>query len=120
MQRARSPIEPDEYLYGKSSRVFQWHELDEAWDTDTVKNARSAVFIQCVGSREEGRPHCSKICCTFSVQKAVELKKRNPEMDVYIIYRDIRTYGEREDLYREARRLGRAFHPLRAWKTSPW
>ena len=102
-------IKPDEYLYGKSSRVFQWHELDEAWDTDTVKNARSAVFIQCVGSREEGRPHCSKICCTFSVQKAIELKKRNPEMDVYIIYRDIRTYGEREDLYKEARRLGVAF-----------
>jgi heterodisulfide reductase subunit A len=99
----------DEYLYGKSSRVFQWHELEEAWDNDTVKNARSAVFIQCVGSREEGRPHCSKICCTFSVQKAIELKKRNPEMDVYVIYRDIRTYGEREDLYREARSLGVAF-----------
>ena len=102
-------IKSDEYLYAKSIRVFKWHELDEAWDTDTVKNARSAAFIQCVGSREEGRPHCSKICCTFSVQKAIELKKRNPEMDVYIIYRDIRTYGEREDLYREARSLGVAF-----------
>ncbi len=102
-------LEPAEYLYGKNSRVFRWHELEDAWDTDTVKNARSAVFIQCVGSREEGRPHCSKICCTFSVQKAVELKKRNPEMDVYILYRDIRTYGEREDLYREARSLGVIF-----------
>ena len=102
-------FKPEEYLYGKNSRVFRWHELEDAWDTDTVKNAESAVFIQCVGSREEGRPHCSKICCTFSVQKAVELKKRNPEMDVYIIYRDIRTYGEREDLYREARGLGVIF-----------
>ena len=102
-------FKPEEYLYGKNSRVFRWHELEEAWDTDTVKNAQSAVFIQCVGSREEGRPHCSKICCTFSVQKAVELKKRDPEMDVYIIYRDIRTYGEREDLYREARGLGVIF-----------
>ena len=100
---------PEEYLYGKNSRVFRWHELEDAWDTDTVKKAESAVFIQCVGSREEGRPHCSKICCTFSVQKAIELKKRNPEMDVYIIYRDIRTYGEREDLYREARGLGVIF-----------
>ena len=102
-------IKPDEYLYGKSSRVFRWHELDEAWESDVVKNAGSAVFIQCVGSREPQRPHCSKICCTFSVQKAVELKKHNPETDVYILYRDIRTYGEREDLYKEARRLGVIF-----------
>ena len=102
-------LAPSEYMYGKNGRVFRWHELEDAWDTDTVKNARSAVFIQCVGSREEDRPHCSKICCTFSVQKAVELKKRNPDMDVYILYRDIRTYGEREDLYREARGLGVIF-----------
>ena len=103
------PIKPDEYFYGKSDRVFRWHELDEAWDTDLVKNGTSAVFIQCVGSREPQRPHCSKICCTFSVQKALELKERNPEMDVYIIYRDLRTYGEREDLYKEARAKGVIF-----------
>ncbi len=102
-------IEPDEYHYGTCDRVFRWHELDEAWETDTVKKAESAVFIQCVGSREPQRPHCSKICCTFSVQKAVELKERNPEMDVYILYRDIRTYGEREDLYKEARKRGVIF-----------
>ena len=102
-------LAPDEYLYGKNSRVFRWHELEDAWDTDTVKEAQSAVFIQCVGSRQEDRPHCSRLCCTFSVQKAVELKTRNPETDVYIIYRDIRTYGEREDLYSEARRLGVIF-----------
>ena len=102
-------IKPDEYLYGKNDRVFRWHELEKAWESDPVKNAGSAVFIQCVGSREPERPYCSKICCTFSVQKAVELKKRNPDMDVYILYRDIRTYGEREDLYREARAKGVIF-----------
>ncbi len=102
-------IKPNEYLYGKNKRVFCWHELADAWETDMVKNAGSAVFIQCVGSREHGRPYCSKICCTFSIQKAVELKKRNPDMDVYILYRDIRTYGEREDLYREARAQGVIF-----------
>ncbi len=102
-------IKPDEYRYGTSRRVFRWHELEEAWDTDLVKKAQSAVFIQCVGSREPQRPHCSKICCTFSVQKAVELKERNPEMDVYILYRDIRTYGEREDLYKDARKRGVIF-----------
>ena len=102
-------IKPDEYLYGKNERVFRWHELDKALETDLVKNASSAVFIQCVGSREPDRPYCSKICCTFSVQKAVELKELNPDMDVYILYRDMRTYGEREDLYREARARGVIF-----------
>ena len=102
-------IKPEEYLYGKNPRIFRWHELEEAWDTDVVKQAQSAVFIQCVGSREPDRPHCSRICCTFSVQRAVELKERNPEMDVYILYRDIRTYGEREDLYKEARKRGVIF-----------
>lgn len=102
-------IQPEEYLYAKSDRVFRWHDLDEAWDSDLVKNAAGAVFIQCVGSREPQRPHCSKICCTFSVQKAVELKERNPDMDVYILYRDIRTFGEREDIYKEARKRGVIF-----------
>ena len=102
-------IKPNEYLYGKNDRVFRWHDLDAAWESDLVKNAQSALFIQCVGSREPERPHCSKICCTFSVQKAVELKERNPNMDVYILYRDIRTYGEREDLYKEARKRGVIF-----------
>lgn len=102
-------IKPDEYLYGKNDRVFRWHELDKAWESDLVKNAGSAVFIQCVGSREPERPYCSKICCTFSVQKAVELKKRNPDIDVYILYREMRTYGKREDLYKEARALGVIF-----------
>jgi len=102
-------LKPDEYLFGRNPRVFLWHDLDEAWDTDVVRKASSAVFIQCVGSREPDRPHCSRICCTFSVQKAVELKTLYPETNVYILYRDIRTYGEREDLYREARRLGVIF-----------
>jgi len=100
---------PDEYLYGKSKRVFRWHELDEAWESDLVKSAEAAVFIQCVGSREPQRPHCSRICCSFSVEKATALKKRNPEMDVFVIYRDVRTYGLREDLYQEARAHGVIF-----------
>jgi heterodisulfide reductase subunit A-like polyferredoxin len=102
-------LKPDEYLYGKSKRVFRWHELDQAWESDLVKKAAAAVFIQCVGSREPERPHCSRMCCTFSVQRAVELKKRNPAMDVFILYRDIRTYGFREELYQEARAQGVVF-----------
>jgi len=104
-------VKPDEYLYKKSDRVFRWHELEKAISKDPgmVTNARAAVFIQCVGSREPQRPYCSKICCTHSVQMAVELKKMNPDMSVFILYRDIRTYGPREDLYREARKRGVIF-----------
>ena len=104
-------IEPDEYLYVKSDLVFRWHELEEAIDDnpEMAKKAKAAVFIQCVGSREPERPYCSKICCTHSVQSALKLKEINPEMDVYVLYRDLRTYGPREDLYKEARQKGVIF-----------
>lgn len=86
-------------------------ELDQRLiaDDPALANAQSAVFIQCVGSREPDRPYCSRVCCTHSIDNALELKRRNPEMNVFILYRDIRTYGEREYLYREAREKGVIF-----------
>ncbi|MEE9557466.1 MAG: 4Fe-4S binding protein, partial [Candidatus Adiutricales bacterium] len=62
--------------------------------------------VQCVGSRIPERPYCSKVCCTQSVVNALKLLEINPDMDVYIVYRDMRTYGLREDLYRQARLSG--------------
>jgi heterodisulfide reductase subunit A-like polyferredoxin len=100
---------PNEYLYGRHPRVFCWHELEDAFEAGHLGDARSAVFIQCVGSREPQRPYCSKICCTFSIQQAIVLKETYPEMDVYILYRDIRTYGQREELYAQARAAGVVF-----------
>jgi len=97
----------DEYLYGKSSRVSRWHELEE--NIRKFKNPKTVVFIQCVGSRDEKRPYCSRICCTNSVQQAVAIKEENPDADVYILYRDMRTFGERERLYRKAREKGVIF-----------
>jgi len=104
-------LEPDEYLYGRNDRVMKWHELDHFLDHNPEKLARAGgvAFIQCVGSREPDRPYCSKICCTASVQSAIRLKEIKPEMRVYILYRDIRTFGQREDLYRKARNLGVVF-----------
>ena len=102
---------PSEYLYGKDSRVLTHQDLDaaiRAGDT-RIAGAKSAVFIQCVGSREPGRPYCSKVCCTHTMTSALELKALNPELDVFVLYRDIRTYGQREALYREARRRGVIF-----------
>ena len=103
-----SELKPDQYLYGEDSRVLTGLELDQKFlDNDpSLNKTGSAVFIQCVGSRIEDRPYCSKVCCTHSVKSSLRLKEINPEMDVFIVYRDMRTYGLREDLYREARNKG--------------
>jgi heterodisulfide reductase subunit A len=102
---------PEEYLYGEDPRVMTHQELDRKFieDDPSIKDAKSAVFIQCVGSREPERPYCSRVCCTHSVESALHLKELNPDMIVYILYRDIRTYGEKELLYTKAREAGVIF-----------
>ncbi|MCF8040833.1 MAG: FAD-dependent oxidoreductase [Desulfarculaceae bacterium] len=102
---------PSEYLYGQDSRVMTHLEIDQAilgGELDLSK-INKAVFIQCVGSREPERPYCSKVCCTHSVESALAIKEANPEAQVAIIYRDMRTYGDRERLYQEARSKGVIF-----------
>ncbi len=103
--------QPEEYLYGQDPRVITHLELDRRFiaDDPSLKAIQTAVFIQCVGSREPERPYCSRVCCTHSMESALHLKKVNPEMEVVILYRDIRTYGEREYLYRAARQAGVKF-----------
>jgi heterodisulfide reductase subunit A len=103
--------QPEEYLYGKDPKVITHLELDRRFmaDDPSLKAIQTAVFIQCVGSREPERPYCSRVCCTHSMESAIHLKKLNPEMQVVILYRDIRTYGEREYLYRAAREAGVKF-----------
>ncbi len=102
---------PAEYLYGEHPGILTHLDLDEALlnDDEKIKVANSFAFIQCVGSRIPERPYCSKICCTHSLESALTLKKMKPEADVYILYRDLRSYGFREDLYREAREKGIIF-----------
>ncbi|MBM4294518.1 MAG: FAD-binding protein [Deltaproteobacteria bacterium] len=102
---------PEEYHYGKHPDIFTSLELDKLIDEQDARlnTAKQAVFIQCVGSREPQRPYCSRLCCTHSVESAIELKKLNPDLDIFVLYRDLRTYGERELLYKEARELGIIF-----------
>ena len=101
----------EEYGHGSIQRVVTSQQFDKLYELKEkhVKAAKRFAFIQCVGSREERHPYCSKVCCTHSVQSAIALKKENPERSVYILYRDLRTYGQREGLFREARRLGVIF-----------
>jgi len=104
-------LKPTEYLYGQDQRVLTALEMDGLLmkNDPGLEKAKTFVFIQCVGSREPERPYCSKVCCTHSVMTALEIKKLNPEARIYILYRDMRTYGEREDLYKEARANGVIF-----------
>jgi heterodisulfide reductase subunit A2 len=74
-----------------------------------LQNLHSAAFIQCVGSRNPERSYCSRVCCSHTIESALELKQLNPDMAVYVLYRDIRTYGERENLFHQARREGILF-----------
>jgi len=102
---------PEEYLYNTNDRVTCWHELEELFEKEPARldEARSVAFIQCVGSREPERQYCSRICCTSSLLQAIDLKTKKPEVDVYILYRDMRSYGRREELYRRAREIGVIF-----------
>jgi heterodisulfide reductase subunit A len=106
-----SEYKPDEYAYGQHPKVLTHLELDAALTAGDVdpKSTNSVVFIQCVGSREPERPYCSKVCCTHSVETALHFKAENPDCQVVVLYRDIRTFGERELLYRDARSKGVLF-----------
>jgi heterodisulfide reductase subunit A len=102
---------PDEYLYGRNKSVITQLELDEMLKRGegSVKEADTFVFIQCVGSRESPRMYCSKVCCAHTVHTAVELKKAKLDRKIFVLYRDVRTYGQKEDVYKEARDLGVIF-----------
>jgi len=95
---------PTEYLYGQDDRVMTHLELEEkiTGRDEKVMNAKNLVMIQCVGCRNEDRNYCSRICCSESVKNALKIKELNPQTDIYILFRDVRTYGFKEDYYREA------------------
>ncbi len=99
---------PKEYLYGKNDNVMTQLELEaklakKKFDADTV------VMIQCVGCRNDERPYCSRVCCTEAVKNALKIKELKPKASVYIIFKDIRTYGFSEIFYEEAARQGIKF-----------
>ncbi len=96
--------QPTEYLYGEDDRVITNLELEDRIfkGEERLINSRSLVMIQCVGCRQKDRNYCARICCNQSIKNALKLKKINPQMDITILFRDIRTYGFSEDYYREA------------------
>ena len=105
---------PTEYGYGQDQRVVTQSELEGMLASGSLPTGRLAgpatvVMIQCVGSRNSEHPYCSRVCCSEAVKNALRIKQANPETSVFILYRDMRTYGFREDYYRQARAAGVIF-----------
>ncbi|NVM02627.1 MAG: CoB--CoM heterodisulfide reductase iron-sulfur subunit A family protein [Candidatus Helarchaeota archaeon] len=99
---------PIEYEYGKDERILTQHELEQKIIDDKVK-PNTVIMIQCVGSRNDERPYCSKICCSIALKNALKLKEKNSNTNVIILYRDLRAYGFKEDYYKKAREKGVMF-----------
>lgn len=102
---------PDQYRLGNHENIMTQLELDVYIENhpEKIKNMDQLVMIQCVGSRDASNPNCSRICCQAAIKNALRMKTLNPDMGIYILYRDIRTYGFYEDYYRQAREAGVSF-----------
>jgi len=99
---------PTKYLYGVDKRVLTQRELEEKLANGRF-DAKTVAMIQCIGSRNGEHPYCSRICCAQAVKNALKIKELSPETDIYVLYKDMRTYGFLEDYYREAASKGVLF-----------
>jgi heterodisulfide reductase subunit A2 len=102
----------DVYLYGKNDRIITNTELEyrfvNGWNSSGQGNY---VFVQCAGSRNELRPYCGRTCCTQTITNATAIKTQNPDAQVYVLFRDMRTPGYLEQYYKDAREKGVIFIP---------
>jgi heterodisulfide reductase subunit A-like polyferredoxin len=99
-----------EYLYGQSADVMTQVELEKRLHgSEFSAKGKNIVMIQCVGSRDDERPYCSRICCSAAVKNALAIKQLDPDANVFVLYRDVRTYGFREKYYKQARQAGVVF-----------
>ncbi len=105
------PTYPEEFLYGQHPGVLIQSELEKEIkeDRDKVGSLNQVVMIQCVGSRNQDNPYCSRVCCSQAVANALRLKETNPNMEIIVLYRDIRTFGFKEEYYKKARQQGVLF-----------
>jgi heterodisulfide reductase subunit A len=106
---------PKEYLYSQDDKVITQIELEKRlcksgeWASVKDRLPKNIVMIQCVGSRDEERPYCSRICCAEAVKNALKIKELSPETNIYVLFRDVRTYGFRESYYTKARQQNVVF-----------
>jgi heterodisulfide reductase subunit A-like polyferredoxin len=98
-----------EYLLGQDPRVVTQLDLEArlAESPNEIQKLRKLVMIQCVGALSE--EYCSRVCCTQALKNAVTVKELNPSTDVTVLFKDMRTFGFKEQIYREAREKGVLF-----------
>jgi heterodisulfide reductase subunit A len=103
---------PAEYLYGQHPRVITQKEFEDLLhsDPEKAKQLQRVAMIQCVGSREPENLYCSRVCCTAAIKNSLKLKTLNPNAQISVLYRDIRTFGFKETYYLKARRQGVRFY----------
>lgn len=94
------------YSYDQYDHVITQSQLEQSISSI---NAKGVVMIQCVGAREKERPYCSRICCAVAVKNAIRIREMYPEIPVFVLYRDMRTYGILENMYSKAKELGTIF-----------
>jgi heterodisulfide reductase subunit A-like polyferredoxin len=111
MATGGSEYRPEEYLFGSNPKVKTQLDFQELLfqQPEKIREAAQIVMIQCVGSREEEHPYCSRVCCSTAVGNALKVKELNPKAEVILLYRDIRTYGRKELYYKQAREAGVRF-----------
>lgn len=104
-------MKPQEYLYGEDERILTQLELEDMLTQPGagIKKTKTVVMIQCVGSRDKDRPYCSRVCCSDAVKNALKIRELNSGANIFILYRDMTTYGFKESFYQEARSKGIVF-----------
>jgi heterodisulfide reductase subunit A len=106
---ADQAVASDDYIHEHENVITQV-ELEKRLNTNTFAGSgKNIVMIQCVGSRSTKHPYCSRICCSMAIKNALAIKKKDPDANIFVLYRDIRTYGFREKFYKQARQAGVVF-----------
>jgi len=101
---------PGEYLFGEDPRIITQRDLEEMLAGDKFDaGGKNIVMIQCVGSRDDEHPYCSRVCCQEAVKNALKIRENEDATNVFVLYRDVRTYGLMEDYYEKARDKGVVF-----------
>jgi heterodisulfide reductase subunit A-like polyferredoxin len=98
---------PKDFLYGEKDNIMTQRDLE--FEVEKKDKFGTVVMVQCVGSRDEEHKYCSRVCCSEAIKNAIYIREKDPDSDVYILYRDLRTYTYREVFYRKARELGVKF-----------
>jgi heterodisulfide reductase subunit A len=102
-------LKTNEFLYGQNEKVVSQLDFDNMLFEGKITKPTTAVMIQCVGCRNKDRPYCSRVCCTEAIKNARKLKEMQPDSQIYILFKDMRTYGFRELYYEQAAAEGIIF-----------